>query len=297
MQISLLEFGEGTEEENGLIRLKNVFDYAIKADQLGFNRFWLAEHNLYSRKQAWGCPISLVPVIASATQNIRVGTGGVLLKLHNTFDVCAQFKLWNNIYSNRLDLGLANGGVSTTQVELAGQVNNSFDEKFESLVSYLTDEDSLFEKKVVLPPYKGVSPEIWALGSSSAGFHRSLKYGTNYVRSIFHENSELEYEKDLFDDFKNEFYKRHGRKVKTMLCISGSCLKEGKRLKELNGIGEKDGKNHLIGTVSFLKDKLPELLDNYSADEILWRDMNRNINERKETLELLSEFLLKRIIS
>ncbi len=292
MKISLLEFGEGEPGSNSLVRLRDVFDYAVKADELEFNRFWLAEHHLYNRKLAWGCPLPIIPVIASITQKIRVGTGGIMLKIHNSFDVAAQFKLWNNIYSNRIDLGLANGGSakieSLQKTELA---DVSFDEKFSDIISFYKEEEKLLEKKIVLPPYQGVTPDVWALSTTAKGFHRSLKYGANYVRSIFHEVAELEPQKELFINFKQEFEQRHRRKVKTMLSISGSCLKNEKRLQELKRDAEKDEKHHLIGTPAYFEEKLPELLQQYGADEILWRDLNRNLNERFDALELLSAFI------
>lgn len=294
MKISLLEFGEGGPRSNSLIRLRNVFDYAVKADELDFNRFWLAEHHLYNRRLAWGCPIPIVPVVASITQRIRVGTGGIKLKLHNSFDVAAQFKLWNNIYANRIDLGLANGSSAKMEsLEKSGLTMASFDEKFSDVISYLNEEEKLLDKKVIIAPYQGTTPDLWALSTTGQGFHRSLKYGTNYVRSIFHEVAELEPQKDLFDNFKSEFEHRHGRKVKTMLSISGACLKNERRLQELRNDAEKDEKHHFIGTAAYFEEKLPELLDQYGADEILWRDMNKNINEKFETLELLSEFISK----
>lgn len=292
MKISLLEFGEGDVMENSLIRLRNVFDYAIKADQLEYNRFWLAEHHLYNRKLAWGCPMPLIPVIAGITKQIRVGTGGVLLNIHNSFDVVAQFKLWNNIYSNRIDLGVAGARAKRVEAINSEEIGAlSFDSKFEKLASYINDEERLIENKVILPPYQGITPELWALSASALGFYRSLKYGTNYVRSIFHEFAELDPEKEAFDAFKAEFYKMHGREVKTMLSISGACLKNENRLGELRDIGKKDEKYHLIGNLNFIEDKLSELLQTYGADEILWRDMNRNMKEKFETLDLLSSLI------
>ncbi|MBX0335331.1 LLM class flavin-dependent oxidoreductase [Pontibacter sp. HSC-14F20] len=294
MKISLLEFGEGDSRSNSLVRLSSVFDYAMKADELKFNRFWLAEHHLNNRKRAWCNPVAIVPVIASITQQIRVGTGGVLLKIHDPFDTASQFKLWNNIYSNRIDLGLANGGTSNIELlHRSGYPSPTFDERFSSIISYFHEEEKLRDQNIVIPPYQGTVPEVWALGASARGFHRSLLHGTNYVRSIFHELAELEPQKEIFESFKIDFEQRHGRKVKTMLSISGSCLRNEGRLKELRNEAEKDDKNHFIGTVSYFEDKLPELLQEYGADEILWRDMNKNVVEKFESLELLSAFLTK----
>lgn len=292
MKISLLEFGEGDAGANSLVRLRNVFDYAMRADELGFHRIWLAEHHHYNRKRAWGCPLPVIPVMAGITQRIRVGTGGILLKLHNPFDVASQFKLWNNIYANRLDLGLANGGspkIESLDPDAASAA--SFDGKFEQVVSYLRDEEALRERRIILPPFQGALPAIWALSTSARGFHRALQHGTHYVRSIFHEVSERDPQLEAFQEFKAQFVQRHGRPVKTILAISGSCLRSEVRLGALKRDGEQDDKHHLIGTAAYFREVLPELLETYGADEIMWRDMNKHLDGKLETLELLSEFI------
>lgn len=294
MKISLLEFGEGDAGANSLVRLRNVFDYAMRADELGFNRIWLAEHHHYNRKRAWGCPLPVIPVIAGITQRIRVGTGGILLKLHNPFDVAAQFKLWNNIYANRLDLGLANGGSPKIEaLNPSEDAGGSFDWKFEQMVSFLRDEERLRERRVILPPYQGNVPELWALSTSARGFHRALQHGTHYVRSIFHEVSERDPQLALFQEFKAHFAQRHGRQVKTILALSGSCLRSETRLRKLRQDGDQDDKHHLIGTSAYFREVLPELLQTYGADEIMWRDMSRHLDEKLETLELLAEFIVQ----
>ncbi len=292
MKIGILEFGYGDEKSNSLVRLKNVFDYAIHADKLGYNRFWMAEHHMYSRKLAWGCPVSLVPVIAGFTFRIKIGTGGILLRIHDPLDIAAQFKLWNNIYRGRIDLGLANGGSFNGEMLAIKNPNKlSFDSKFDDLVNFLMSEEKLFEKQIVLPPYKGHIPDLWSLSTSANGFHRSLNFGTNYVRSIFHEKADLEPNQENFIEFKQEFKSQYGKNVKTILAISGTCLKNERRLKEIKNNSETDEQNHIIGNINFFKDKLPELLELYQTDEILFRDMNRDNKEKTETLEALSIFL------
>ncbi|SIT93984.1 LLM class flavin-dependent oxidoreductase [Pontibacter indicus] len=291
MKLSLLEFGEGDAGSNSLVRLRNVFDYALRADELGFHRIWLAEHHHYNRRRAWGCPLAVIPVIAGMTERIRVGTGGILLRLHNPFDVASQFKLWNNIYANRLDLGLANGGspkIESLELPPAPGATASFDSKFEQVVAFLRDEERLRERRIVLPPFQGAVPDLWALSTSARGFHRALQHGTHYVRSIFHEVAEREPQLEAFEAFKAQFAQRHGRPVKTILAISGSCLRNEARLRALRREGERDDKHHLIGTASYFSEVLPELLQTYGADEIMWRDMSKHLDEKLETLELLA---------
>ncbi|MFD2033381.1 LLM class flavin-dependent oxidoreductase [Belliella marina] len=292
MKIGVLEFGFGGKEENSLVKLRNVFDFALQADELGYERFWLAEHHMYSRRLAWGNPISLVPVIAGFTSRIKVGTGGVLLRVHNPLDVASQFKLWNSIYNDRIDLGLANGGSFNNEMfRVTNPEKETFENRLKDLVGYLLDEESLLEKQIVIPPYSGSVPDIWGLSTSAFGFHRSLKFGMNYVRSVFHEKAELDPNPEGLLQFKKDFENTHHRKVKTILAVSGICLKDPRKLRDVKKEALSGEQNHFIGDLAYFRDKLPELAEKYQMDEILFRVMNLGQEEKLETLESLAEFL------
>ena len=55
--------------------------YAQKAEELGFNRFWLAEHHNMPGIVCAATSI-LVGHIAGHTKKIRVGSGGIMLPNH-----------------------------------------------------------------------------------------------------------------------------------------------------------------------------------------------------------------------
>ena len=56
--------------------LRNSIDLARFADELGYERYWVAEHH-GSKALACASPEVLIGPIAMATSRIRVGSGGV----------------------------------------------------------------------------------------------------------------------------------------------------------------------------------------------------------------------------
>jgi luciferase family oxidoreductase group 1 len=78
---------------------------AQHADRLGFRRFWVAEHHNMATV-ASTTPGVLVAHLASATERIRVGSGGVMLPNHSPFAIAEQFALLEALHPGRIDLGI-----------------------------------------------------------------------------------------------------------------------------------------------------------------------------------------------
>src|SRR6195952_4099995 len=75
------------------------------ADELGFERYWVAEpHNMPA--VAATTPPVLIAMIAAATSRIRVGSGGVMLPNHAPLVVAEQFALLEAMHPGRIDLGI-----------------------------------------------------------------------------------------------------------------------------------------------------------------------------------------------
>ena len=77
---------------------------ARTADELGYHRYWLAEHHNMPAVAATNPPV-LVGLVASATARMRVGSGGVMLPNHAPLVVAEQFALLEAAYPGRIDLG------------------------------------------------------------------------------------------------------------------------------------------------------------------------------------------------
>ena len=78
---------------------------ARRADELGFERYWLAEHHNMPSVASTNPPV-LIGIIAGKTERIRVGSGGVMLPNHAPLVVAEQFAALEAAYPGRIDLGL-----------------------------------------------------------------------------------------------------------------------------------------------------------------------------------------------
>ncbi len=85
--------------------LRNSLDLARFADTLGYVRYWVAEHHNLPAI-ASSAPDIMIGQIAAVTQNMRIGSGGVMLPNHAPLTVAERFKVLEALYPGRIDLGL-----------------------------------------------------------------------------------------------------------------------------------------------------------------------------------------------
>lgn len=78
---------------------------AQHVEELGFTRYWLAEHH---NMDGIACSATalLISYIAQGTTQIRVGSGGIMLPNHAPLIVAEQFGTLEALYPNRIDLGI-----------------------------------------------------------------------------------------------------------------------------------------------------------------------------------------------
>src|SRR3954466_10375412 len=75
------------------------------ADRLGYHRYWFAEHHNTARL-ARAAPGIMIEHIASQTERLRVGAGGVMLPNHSPLKIIETFRLLEALHPGRIDLGL-----------------------------------------------------------------------------------------------------------------------------------------------------------------------------------------------
>jgi luciferase family oxidoreductase group 1 len=103
--LSVLDLSPVAEGMPPAQALHNTLDLARLADQLGFTRYWVAEHhNMPSI--ASSAPEIMIGQIAATTTRMRVGSGGVMLPNHAPLMVAERFKVLEALYPGRIDLGL-----------------------------------------------------------------------------------------------------------------------------------------------------------------------------------------------
>jgi luciferase family oxidoreductase group 1 len=149
-------------------------ELARHVEQLGYKRYWLAEHHSIAGLACSATSV-LIGHVASATKTIRVGSGGVMLPNHAPLVVAEQFGTLDALYPGRIDLGLgrAPGGDFQTMRALRRdlqQTGEDFPALLDELRTYLGPEKPGQVVKAI--PGQGSNVPITLLGSS--GFSAEL---------------------------------------------------------------------------------------------------------------------------
>jgi len=154
--------------------LRATIDLAKKTEDLGFTRFWVAEHHGMPGVASSSPPV-LIGHIADATRTIRVGSGGVMLPNHSSLVVAEQFGMLEALHPGRIDLGLgrAPGTDQATAQALHHRVSegrgpDDFPRQLTDLIGFFTGQwpENHPYQKVHAVPGEGDGPDLWLLGSS-----------------------------------------------------------------------------------------------------------------------------------
>jgi len=171
--------------------LEETLALARLADQLGYHRYWLAEHHAIAAL-ADPCPEILLARLGAETKRIRVGTGGVLLPYYSAFRTAESFRMLEALYPGRIDLGIgrAPGGDARTAQAVGGggfPDADRFPTQVWELVGHLDGTlppDHPF-KRVRLQPEVDTAPEVWLLGSSDYSGALAAQLGLPFAFAHF----------------------------------------------------------------------------------------------------------------
>jgi len=165
--------------------IEETLALARRADELGYHRYWLAEHHAIAAL-ADPCPEVLLARLGAETRRMRIGTGGVLLPYYSAFRTAETFRMLEALYPGRIDLGVgrAPGGDARTAQAVAG---GSFPDaaRFPQQVWELS---ALLEGKhqpVRLQPEVDTIPEVWLLGSSDYSGALAAELGLPFAFAHF----------------------------------------------------------------------------------------------------------------
>ena len=295
LAIGLLDFGVRRNSMNSLLRVSDLLDYAVRADLLGFSRLWLSEHHIPLARQAWGSPTILLPLLAGMTNRIRVGVAGVLLGLHQPYHVAGEYKMLNNLFPNRIDLGLASGGVAATVAELATgltafNTGQAFEQNLTKLLFCLREEEEMLKLGTVLPPYKGSVPPLWALTTNMGrGVQRALDNQMHLARSIFHKGADRGLHQEAMQAFREEYVARYQQPPQTTLVIAGVVHQTTAKAKAAAPRTEEGYDYNIVGTPAQFHETVLQYQQDYGYDEVIIHNVALKPKDRILALELWSD--------
>ena len=190
MKLSLVDLSTVIPGQTRHQTLMNSIEVAQHIENLGFERIWFAEHH-GSSAIAGRAPEIMIAAVAAKTSTIKVGSGSVLLNHYSPFKVVETFCTLNELYPNRIDMGIGRATTGPTTdfalqqdrskhfqsdsnqqiLELTAWLDNSFPEDHPFAKTRIHTIDSL--------------PELHLLGSSSWSASAASHLGLRYVFAGF----------------------------------------------------------------------------------------------------------------
>jgi luciferase family oxidoreductase group 1 len=162
--------------------LSESLELAQHADNLGYLRYWVAEHhNMVGIGSA--ATSVVIGYLAAGTKKIRVGAGGIMLPNHSPLIIAEQFGTLASLYPNRIDLGLgrAPGTDPLTWRALRSdpRASEQFPQDVQELQGYFAPVKA--GQAVQAVPGANLNVPLWMLGSSLFGAQLAAELGLPYA--------------------------------------------------------------------------------------------------------------------
>ena len=325
MLLSVLDQSPISEGSTGAEALHNTLDLARLTDGLGYHRYWLAEHH-GGVMLAGPSPEVLIGPVASATERIRVGSGGVMLPHYSPLKVAASFSVLSGLYPGRIDLALGRAAGTDPLTTFALQRDrraaapDDFRDQLAELLGYLNDTlppDFPFARLSKALPGRPERPEPWLLGSSMQSAVWAAELGLPYAfadfinprgqeiaahyRANFRPSAMLAAPRLIVcawvicadTDEEAERLSSSGRMAFTLLrqgrLIEVPPVEKALRFLEGQGKGPPRGRRLVLGSPPTVRARLDEVVEEYGADELMIVSIVHDHAARRRSYELIAE--------
>jgi luciferase family oxidoreductase group 1 len=320
---SVLDLSPVFEGETAGDAFKRTLNLAQKAEDLGYQRFWLAEHHNMPGIASAATSV-VIGYVAGSTKKIRVGSGGIMLSNHAPVVIAEQFGTLESLFPGRIDLGLGRAPGTDRPMTLAlrrtlTNDGEEFPEQLEELRFFF--KETVENQKVQAVPGAGLSIPIWLLSSSGFSAHLAGVLGLPFV---FAAHFSPEYTLPALKLYRQTFQPSDDlSKPHAMVCLNvvaaetdeeAEFLATSQYQSFLNLVRQKPGKipppvqsmdtiwnaqekalvnsrtgGSIIGSKETVKCKLQAFLEESKADEIMVNAMIFDQAKRLRSYEIVAE--------
>ncbi|QYH36324.1 MsnO8 family LLM class oxidoreductase [Salinibacterium sp. M195] len=192
LRLSVLDLIPVRSNQTSADALAATTALAQRADDLGFSRYWVAEHH-NMKAVASTNPAVLIGILAAQTKRIRVGSGGVMLPNHAPLVVAEQFAILEAAFPGRIDLGIGRAPgsdpVITSYLRTTGTTSDvdAFPRNVADIRSLMHPEGASLQLpsgqvyELTATPRAASVAELWLLGSSDYSARLAAAQGMPYV--------------------------------------------------------------------------------------------------------------------
>ncbi len=180
---SILDLAPIIQGSDAAQAFRNTLDLAQHAERWGYRRYWLAEHHNMTGIASAATSV-VIGYVASGTQTIRVGAGGIMLPNHSPLVIAEQFGTLESLYPGRIDLGLgrAPGSDMRTAQALRRDLRSNAERFPQDVMEIQTLLGPLMPGQVVRAvPGMGLQVPLWILGSSLFGAQVAAALGLPFA--------------------------------------------------------------------------------------------------------------------
>jgi len=330
MRLSVLDQSPISEGSTGVDALRNTLDLARLTDELGYHRYWVAEHH-GGPMLASASPEALIGPIAAATEGIRVGSGGVMLPHYSPLKVAETFTILAALYPGRIDLGIGRASGTDPLTTFALQRDrrqaspDDFPQQLAELLAYLDDslpDDHPFQRLAAMLPGRPELPVPWLLGSSPQSAIWAAQLGLPYAFADFINPGGAEIAalyRERFETARDNVAQRtavaawvlcadtdeEAQRLSSSSRMTLTLLRRGeliavpppeKALAFLAGEGKPTtgmlpGRRGIIGSPATVRAGIEKLAGEYGAEEVIVVTITHDHYARRRSYELLAEVM------
>jgi luciferase family oxidoreductase group 1 len=324
LSLSVLDQSPISEGQTAASALHDTLDLAQLADELGYSRYWVAEHHA-TPALACAAPEILIGAIAAGTGRMRVGSGGVMLPHYSPLKVAETFSLLAGLHPERIDLGLGRAPGTDPMTSFALQQDRRqaapdvFIDQLYELLALLEDRlpaDHPFARHARTLPGLPERPEPWLLGSSPQSAIWAAELGLPYSFADFINPNGP----SIAADYRARFVDserlgaprisagviaicaesdEEAEKLASSSRMMMSLLKQGRLVpippveKALRYLETRErtagGRRAVIGSPQTVRAGLEEVAAEYGAEELLLLTITHDHGARRRSYELLAE--------
>ncbi|WP_066187204.1 LLM class flavin-dependent oxidoreductase [Gracilibacillus timonensis] len=330
MKLSVLDQAPISRGDTPEQTLANSLELAQWTEKWGYTRYWVAEHH-NTNGLASSSPEILMTRLASVTNRIRIGSGGILLPQYSPYKIAENAKTMAAFFPDRIDLGVGRspGGSALTRSALTDNQNKSLQEfprQLADLHGFLNNSlprEHPFRLVKAGPRIENIPP-LWVLGLSERGAKNAAELGLNFVFGHFinpdHGQEVLQAYYDAYQPATT------GARPQSIVCIFVVCAETEQEAEELALTQDKwllnvgkgadtkvpsaaevrnktfsaeelnqikhNRRRCLIGTPDAIEQQLRRLQEVYQTDEFMVITNIHDFEAKKKSYQLLAKQLL-----
>jgi len=174
------------DDGTALQRYRNALDQFVRAEELGLDSVWVAQHHFHEDEGGLPSPFVLLAQAAARTSRIHLATGIVTLPLEAPLRVAEDAVVLQLLSDGRLELGIGSGGTPSSFPPFGHDPADRaaiYDRHREALIGALRGDTLTADGGTLYPAAPSLLGRIWEATFSAEGAARIGRRGNGLMLS------------------------------------------------------------------------------------------------------------------